>query len=145
MSQRADQAAGLIRDAVQKVITKHLHDPRIRGLITVTRATVSDDLKSATVYISVLPDQHRELTMHGLQAASKHIRHRISEELALRTIPDLLFKPDAAAARQAEVLDALSQVARERESRGETDVPPAPAWGSTPAEPNDEPKDHGSA
>ncbi|MEM8758022.1 MAG: 30S ribosome-binding factor RbfA [Planctomycetota bacterium] len=130
MSQRTEQAAGLIRDAVQAVIAKGLHDPRVRGLITATRVTLSDDLRQATVFVSVLPDDKRELTMHGLRAASKHIRHEISGKLALRSIPELSFKPDIAAARQAQVLDALADVARERET---TDESPGTTWG-TPEE-----------
>ncbi len=127
MSQRSDQVAGLLREAIQKVIAKGLHDPRIKGLITVTRITVSEDLHSATVYVSVMPEQHRDLTMHGLHAAAKHIRHQISDALALRRTPDLLFKPDAAAARQAAVLDALAKVASEPETE------PA-EWGAEPPE-----------
>ncbi|MEL6311612.1 MAG: 30S ribosome-binding factor RbfA [Planctomycetota bacterium] len=125
MSQRSDQVAGLLREAIQKVISKGLHDPRVKGLITVTRVTVSEDLRSATVYISVMPDQHRDLTMHGLVAASKHIRHEISNQLALRKTPELLFKPDVKAARQAAVLDALSKVANEPERAPEP-------WGAEP-------------
>ena len=135
MTQRTDQIAGLLREAIQKVIAKGLHDPRVRGLVTVTRVTVSEDLQSATVYISVMPDQHRDLTMHGLRAAAKHIRHEISDALALRKTPELLFKPDVAAARQASVLDALSKVAsepeRKPESWGSSDTPSA----NNPAEP----------
>ncbi|MEM9166600.1 MAG: 30S ribosome-binding factor RbfA [Planctomycetota bacterium] len=127
MSQRAEQAAGLIREAIQKVIAEGLHDPRIRGLITVTRVTVSDDLRSATVYVSVMPEEQRDLTMHGLTAAAKHIRHAISDKLALRVIPGLAFKPDLAAARQAKVLDALADVARERSGDAEA----SDAWSPT--------------
>ncbi|MEO1585057.1 MAG: 30S ribosome-binding factor RbfA [Planctomycetota bacterium] len=123
MSQRTDQIAGLLREAIQKVIAKGLHDPRVKGLITVTRVTVSEDLRSATVYISVMPDDARDLTMHGLRAASKHIRHQISDSLALRRVPDLLFKPDAKAARQAAVLDALAKAALEPERN-------TAAWGT---------------
>ena len=126
MSQRTDQIAGLLRDAIQKVIAKGLHDPRIRGLITVTRVTVSEDLQSATVYISVMPEQHRDLTMHGLRAAAKHIRHAVSNQLALRKTPELLIKPDTVAARQASVLDALAKVANEPERKPEP-------WGSPQA------------
>lgn len=127
MSQRSDQVAGLLREAIQKVIAKGLHDPRVKGLITVTRITVSEDLRSATIYVSVMPESARDLTMHGLRAASKHIRHQISDSLALRRIPDLLFKPDAAAARQAGVFDALAKVANEPERE------PA-AWGADESE-----------
>lgn len=127
MSQRSDQVAGLLRESIQKVIAKGLHDPRVKGLITVTRVTVSEDLRSATVYISVMPESDRELTLHGLRAASKHIRHQISDSLALRRVPDLLFKPDAAAARQAAVLDALAKAINEPERKPES-------WGSSEAQ-----------
>ncbi|MGP1271975.1 MAG: 30S ribosome-binding factor RbfA [Phycisphaerales bacterium] len=136
MNQRAQQAAGLVREAVQKVISSHLHDPRVRGLVTVTRVTISDDLKSATVYVSVMPEQHRDLTMHGLRAAAKHIRRRISDELALRSIPELTFKSDAAAARQAQVLDALALVAREREAR-EQELQPGAEQAPDKTDPHD--------
>lgn len=140
MSQRSDQIAGLVREAIQKVIAKGLHDPRIRGLITVTRVTLSEDLRSATVYISVMPDTHRELTMHGLRAAAKHIRHAISDQLALRRTPDLLFKTDAKAARQTAVLDALAKVATEPDPRPAT-------WGASSADSanNPSPQDHHTA
>lgn len=139
MSQRAEQAAGLIRDAVQKIITTYIHDPRVRGLVTVTRVTVSDDLRGATVYVSVMPEKHRDLTLHGLQAAAKHIRHRVSDQLALRTIPDLAFKPDKAAARQAQVLDAIAQVAREREDTESDPDARVESWGAEFAPPAPEP------
>lgn len=138
MTQRTDQIAGLLREAVQKVIAKGLHDPRVRGLITVTRVTVSEDLQSATVYISVMPDTARDLTMHGLRAAAKHIRHAASDQLALRRTPDLLFKPDVAAARQASVLDAIAKAANEPERKPESWGSSEPQSANNPAEPTPE-------
>lgn len=122
MTRRADQVASLVRGAVQDVLTKGFQDPRIRGLITITDVTVSPDLKAATIKVSVLPEDRQELTLHGLRAAARHIRHEVSEKLELRHTPDLHFKLDTSLKKQAGVYDALAQIAKEREAKGE----PAP-------------------
>ena len=62
MNHRAQQVVSLIRRAVQVVIGRGLHDPRVRGLISVTKVVMDDDLSQATVYVSVLPQEHAALT-----------------------------------------------------------------------------------
>ncbi len=121
MNRRADQIASLLRPAVQDVLTRGFQDPRIRGLITITKITVSPDLKAATIMISVLPAEKQELTLHGLRAAARHIRHEISEKIDLRYTPDLHFKVDASLKKQAGVFEALAKVAQERAAKGEID------------------------
>ena len=115
MSQRADRISALLRESIQNVLSRGLSDPRIRGLVTVVGVTVADDLSRATVLISVMPFEHGELTMHGLKAASAHIRRQVGNATAIRRVPELVFKLDTSSARQAKVLDALARVARERE------------------------------
>lgn len=123
MTQRTDQVASLLREAVQRVLARGLQDPRIRGLITVTSVNCAEDMTSATVYISVLPADRAELTLHGLRAAARHIRHTVGEQLSLRRMPELVFKPDRGAAVSAGVLGAIAEIAREREAR-EGSAPP---------------------
>ena len=117
MSQRSQRVSALLRESIQTVISKGLQDPRIRGLITVTKVTTADDLSQSTVYISVLPIEHADLTMHGLKAAAAHIRRQAGAKLSLSRLPTLLFKLDTTTARQTTVLDALAKVAQEREER----------------------------
>ncbi|MEN0020220.1 MAG: 30S ribosome-binding factor RbfA [Planctomycetota bacterium] len=114
MSHRTDRVGAEIRKAVQTTLSKGLADPRVRGLITVTSVTVSDDLRSATVRVSVFPQEHGDLTMHGLHAAAKHIRHQISDKIALPKTPKLLFKLDRGVQKQAGVLEALAKARAER-------------------------------
>lgn len=118
MSRRVEQMASLLRTAVQEVITRGFQDPRIRGLITVTGVSLSADLKAATITVSVMPEDRQELTMHGLRAAARHIRHEVSERLDLRYTPDLHFRLDTQFKKQAAVFEALSRVAEERERLG---------------------------
>lgn len=119
MNRRPDQVASLLRTAVQEVLARGFQDPRIRGLITLTDITVSADLKSATIMVSIMPQERQDLTLHGLRAASRHIRHQISEKLDLRYTPDLYFKLDASLKKQAGVYEALAKVAQERLAKGE--------------------------
>lgn len=117
MSRRAEQIAALLRTALQEVFARGFQDPRIRGLITITSVTLSEDLRSATVMISVLPEERQELTMHGLSAAARHIRHEVSDKIDLRYTPDLYFRLDTSLKKQAGVFEALAKIAQEREQR----------------------------
>jgi ribosome-binding factor A len=114
MSRRTAQLASLIKQAVQDVLARGLEDPRIKGLITVTEVTVTDDLHDATIEVSILPAECADLTMHGLRHAERHMRHAVSNKVEMRRVPTLRFKLDDSLKRQAGVLEALAKVAEER-------------------------------
>lgn len=120
MSQRTERVSALLRESIQKVISKGLQDPRVRGLITVTSVKTVEDLSQSIVLISVLPADRAELTMHGIRAAASHIRHEVGNDVSMRRVPKLIFKFDDTAAKQAGVLDAIAKATREREE-SETD------------------------
>lgn len=113
MSRRSDRVAAEIQRSLQKVFSKGLSDPRIRGLITITSVKADDDLRTANVLLSVMPSEHSELTLHGLRAAAKHIRHLIADDLILPQTPYLRFKLDSNAGKQADVFSALAKVRAE--------------------------------
>lgn len=126
MSRRTDQMSATIREALQAVIDRGLADPRISGLITVTQVRVTDDFKSAFVEISVLPAEKQDLTMHGLRAAARHIRREVGDHVAIKQMPELVFRLDESLKKQAGVLDAIAKATAEREAR-ETARGDAPA------------------
>ena len=113
MSRRTQQVAGELRQAVQEVLARGLSDPRVRGLVTITEVTLSNDLTQATLMVSVLPEEHEELTLHGLTAASRFIRREAAERLAMHRLPQLAFKIDRRLKRQAGVLDAIARARQE--------------------------------
>jgi len=67
--------------------------------------------------VSVMPAEHAELTMHGLRAASAHIRRQIGSATSLSRVPAIGFRLDTSSLKQAGVLEALAKVAREREAK----------------------------
>ena len=76
MTQRTEQVAATLKRAIQDVIVRGISDPRVKGLISITKIDVSPDLADASVFCSVMPQEHEELTMHGLTSASKWIRRK---------------------------------------------------------------------
>jgi ribosome-binding factor A len=68
-------------------------DPRL-GFLTVTGVDVSDDLKIAKVYISILKEDERVQTMEVLASATNFIRSELGKRLRIKSIPSLEFKLD---------------------------------------------------
>lgn len=117
MTQRSEQVATTLQRAIQSVITRGLADPRIKGLVTVTRVDVAPDFAQATVFCSVTPHDHQELSIHGMRAASTWIRRQVAEQVRFRKMPKFNFKIDDQLQRQQEVLSSIAEARREDEKR----------------------------
>jgi ribosome-binding factor A len=109
MSHRKEQIESLLKRTVATVLQRGLADPRIKGLVSVTRIDASPDLKNATVYVSILPEQYESATMHGLRDATMHVQQQVKKAVALRVVPHLRFKLDRDLKKQAEVFAAIDQ------------------------------------
>ena len=110
MSRYTEQVSSVIKRVVQLEISRGLTDPRIRGIITVTRVDVASDLRDATVWCSVHPWEHASKTMHGLQAAKGHLRSKLSQNTSIRKVPKIWIRLDKSLHKQNEVLGIISRV-----------------------------------
>ena len=85
-----------MREAVSDAISNHLSDPRIEGLVSVTRVDMAADLRSADVYISIFGKD--EAAQNKTFAAIEHAKSRIQSLLASRVqskfCPVLRFHKD---------------------------------------------------
>ena len=123
MNQRASIMASDIQRAVQDILSRGLADPRIRGMLTVTRVTVDDDLTLAVIYVSVFPHERESMVLKGLSSAATFIRREAGEHVRVRMLPKFMFKLENAIKVEAGVLDALRKAGEDR--------PAGPAWGET--------------
>jgi len=75
-------------------------------LITVTRVKASGNLQEAKVYISVLPDQKRDLVVNALEKEIVFFQKTLNRKLRMRPVPKIIFVPDTnpAQAQQVEML-----------------------------------------
>ena len=87
-----------------------LKDPRVQGLISVTRVDTTSDLRYAKVWISVLDKTTEPDVMQGLKSASGYLRRELGQALQLRYTPELVFQADDSIAVGSRVLSILSQL-----------------------------------
>ena len=95
-TRRQEKVARIVKEAVSDAIVNHLSDPRIEGLVSVTRVEMAPNLRNADVYISVFG---KDKAVHNKTfAAIKHARSRIQSLLAgkiqSRFCPVLRFHKD---------------------------------------------------
>ena len=119
MTQRTDQVASTLKRATQEVLSRGLADPRVQGLITVTRVDVSADLANATLYCTVTPHDHEELSMHGLKSAAKWVRRQVADKVRFRRMPQFRFQIDEQLLKQQEVLASIAEAMQEDERRAQ--------------------------
>lgn len=88
---REKRIASVLEREISIIITQEMKDPRL-GFITITKVTVSHDLKEATVYFSSLDKKLESLDI--LNKATGFIRSTLAHRVKLRFIPELQFKID---------------------------------------------------
>ena len=124
MSHRIQQVESTLRRALAEVLQSKIADPRIVGLVSITRISVAPDLKNAYVYVSIMPEKYEKRTMAGLRHATRHIQRLTREKVALRAVPHFEFRLDASLKKQAAVEQAIREgVSRTRHSEPVTEDP----------------------
>jgi len=84
---------------------------QLPGMVTFTHVRVSDDLRYATVYYSVLgKDSDRETVAGYLAHEKKHIQHLIGRNLHIRRIPELTFKYDPSIEEGIRIQQLLDEI-----------------------------------
>ena len=109
MSHKIAQVEAVLSKAISKVLQSKISDPRIRGMISITKMKVTSDMKTAFVHVSILPEQYQKLTVNGLNHARVHIQHLVRKEVALRIVPHLDFRLDESLKKQAEIYAAINE------------------------------------
>ena len=108
---RAARVAEQFQHALSEILARGLKDPRVRGFVTVTGAKMPPDLKSVTVYVSVLGDDRtRTDTLAGLEAAAGFLQREAARALRLRWVPHLTFHYDPSVAEGDKIERLLRSV-----------------------------------
>ncbi len=91
---RSQRIQELLLEEISRLIQHGLKDPRI-GFATITQVDVSDNLKHANIFVSVMgTEEEKEDTLKALRNAAGFIRNSLGKNLHLRYIPELDFKRD---------------------------------------------------
>ncbi len=86
MSDRQEKVANFIKELSAQFLGRENNGT---SLITVTSATVSPDLKRATVFITVLPDKKEKEALEFAKRKRGELREFLKTKLEIKTIPFL--------------------------------------------------------
>ena len=107
-----------VNEAVREVLSEsilELKDPRI-AFVTVTGVHTSPDLRTATVYVSVLgAKRKRTATLAGLDSSKGLLQARLGTQLHLKRTPALTFEYDPTVeegVRMSKLIDELTPAER---------------------------------
>jgi ribosome-binding factor A len=117
---RPDRVAEAIREEVATFLAESVKDPRITGLVTVTGAQVTRDLRHAKVFVSVLgTESERAATFAGLASLAGHLRSHLGRSLRLRLAPEISFQADESIAYAARIETLLEGIKHQSPEGGD--------------------------
>lgn len=107
---RSERVQELLLEEISKLIQNGLKDPRI-GFVTLIRIDLSDNLKHAKIYASVMGSEEQKAeSLEGLKSAKGYIRQYLGKNLCMKYIPDLEFKLDKAAEHVEKITKILHEL-----------------------------------
>jgi len=109
---RSQRVSDLIREEIADIIMNKVKDPRL-GFVTVTGAKITEDLKIATVYISILKEEEKETTLEMLNSATGFIRAELAKRVRMKFIPSLTFRIDESLEYGVRIEKLLREIKKE--------------------------------
>ena len=106
------------RKEISQIIGYELKNPNVTGLISVTKVKVTNDLKFAKVYISILNSKNVKDTLAGLKKSSGYIRSELAKRINLRNTPELIFELDDSIEYGAKIDSILKEIMPKKEEKG---------------------------
>ena len=74
-------------------IIRELKDPRVTGLISITKILLTKDLKYCKIYISVF-GANKEEALEGVKSGAGYMRKELGRRVQIRIVPELQFVLD---------------------------------------------------
>ncbi len=89
-----------VAQEIKKIVAQFIDRGEVRNLegietlITITKVTVSPDLKYCTVWFITSNGDYLQEVLGGLQLAANYFRKQVANKTALRYVPEINFRVD---------------------------------------------------
>ena len=94
MSQRSNQVAEELRKIISQIFLEDLADERL-GFVTITRVEITEDLRFARVYYSVLGGEaEKESTREAVEEQAPYLRRLAVERINMKYAMEFKFELD---------------------------------------------------
>lgn len=121
--ERTDRIEEEIKKVVSVLIDRNLKDPRLNGLISVTKVSVTKDLKYCKIYVSMLGTKDTSEAMEALKSATGLVRKEIGNKVRLFYTPEVKFELDDSMEYGAHIQSVINElgITHEEENVDEND------------------------
>lgn len=109
MSIKIERIASNLVKEISYILATEVKDNDIK-FVTVTDCKVTNDLSFAKVYVTVLNEDKRDITLKALNNASSFIRGKLFDRVDIRHIPQLTFVYDESIANAEKIEDIIEQI-----------------------------------
>lgn len=107
---RRDKVTEAVRKEISIIVHEELKDPRL-GFVTITRVEMSQDLRFAKVFFSVLgKDEDYKKTKEALDSALGFIRRLVAQRIRLRFAPEIVFREDKSCEYSVKIQEVLEEI-----------------------------------
>ncbi len=115
MTRRQEKVARVVKEAVSDAIANHLNDPRIEGLVSVTKVEMTADLRRADLYVSILgkDEAAQNKTFTAIERARSRIQSLLAGKLYSKFCPVLYFHKDEKFKKTMETMRLIDQAVSE--------------------------------
>ncbi len=116
---RKDRLADQIKREAADILQNHLKDPNL-GFVTITDVELTNDLRYATVFYSVLGEEDAKLKSSKiLHKSAGVIQAELAKRLNIRKSPLLSFELDTSAEYGAKMEQLFKKIEKERAERAD--------------------------
>ena len=111
MNRRIERINSQLRSEISKMILTDIKDPRISGVVSITRVETTGDMSYAKVFVSVYgSDTDKRNTLKAMSSARGFIQNELLHRLATRRPPSLSFRLDETIEQGNEILELLDSL-----------------------------------
>ncbi len=115
--------ARVIKEVVSDAVANQLSDPRIEGLVSVTRVDAAPNLRAADVYLSIFGknETSQNKTFMAITHARSRIQSLLANRLECKFCPILHFYIDEKFKKTMEIMNLIEQAASEFKEKDASD------------------------
>ena len=111
-NRRIQKVSSLLKKELSLIINNDLDEAIILdNFISISKIEISSDLYYCKIYItSAVEDEKKEKIVDSLNILKSFIRHKLTQRIQMRRIPELTFKVDRALEKGLAVLKILDKL-----------------------------------
>ena len=111
-NRRIQKVSSLLKKELSLILNNELDEPIVSdNFITISKIEISPDLYYCTIYITnMVEDEKKEKIVKNLNNSKSFIRHKLTQRIQMRRIPELTFKIDRALDEGLAVLKVLDKL-----------------------------------